>query len=74
MNLGYIPSPKISLKSVTTQILMNLVDTKPKNIAKISNYSNPHESGWTPSPKSSLKSVTTQILMKQGGYEARIYC
>ena len=37
------------------------VDTKPENIAKISNYSKPHEYLWFPSSKISLKSVTTQI-------------
>ena len=34
----WIPSPKISLKSVTTQILMNLGGYQAENIAKISNY------------------------------------
>jgi len=47
------------------------VDNKPENIAKISNYSNPNESGWIPSPKISLKSVNSQILMNLGGYQAR---
>jgi len=42
------------------------VDNKIENIAKINNYSNPHDSVWIPSPKISLKSVTTQIPHESG--------